>query len=96
MSTATNYQRRQEHLRSIMQRSGWSALLVTHLPNIRYLCGFTGSAGVLAFARRQSAFFSDGRYRQQAAEEVVAQHVVTDGPPLRNASQWLARQKPSA
>ena len=96
MSNATHYQRRQEHLRGIMQRSGWSALLVTDLPNVRYLCGFTGSAGVLGFTRRHSAFFSDGRYRQQAAEEVVAQHVVTDGPPLRNASQWLARQKPSA
>src|SRR5438477_8875560 len=96
MSNATHYQRRQEHLRGIMQRSGWSALLVTDLPNVRYLCGFTGSAGVLGFTRRHSAFFSDGRYRQQAAEEVVAQHVVTDGPPLRTAGQWLARQKPSA
>src|SRR5438067_4043342 len=93
MSNATHYQRRQEHLRGIMQRSGWSATLVTHLPNIRYLCGFTGSAGVLALTRQHSAFFSDGRYRQQAADEVVAQRIVTDGPPLRNAAAWLARQK---
>jgi Xaa-Pro aminopeptidase len=63
-----------------MHRARVEAMLVTHLPNIRYLCGFTGSAGVLlvhSTARAVSAiFFTDGRYTQQATEEVQAARVV--------------------
>src|SRR2546421_12994041 len=88
------WNRRQRSLRAAMQQAEWSAMLVTHLPNVRYLCGFTGSAGVLALTRRHSAFFTDGRYRQQAAQEVAAERLVTDGPPLKNAVAWLARQHP--
>jgi Xaa-Pro aminopeptidase len=44
--------------------------LVTHLPNIRYLCGFTGSAGALLVSERGATFFTDGRYIVQARAEV--------------------------
>ena len=50
------------------------ALLVTHLPDVRWLCGFTGSNAalvVLAQEKRLSArLFTDGRYTAQAAQEV--------------------------
>jgi Xaa-Pro aminopeptidase len=46
------------------------AVLITHLPNIRYLCGFSGSAGVLAVTQREAFFFTDGRYTEQARTEV--------------------------
>ena len=46
------------------------ALLVTRLPNIRYLCGFTGSAGMLLVARDTVTFVSDGRYEEQSRHEV--------------------------
>jgi len=46
------------------------ALLIGHLPNIRYLCGFSGSAGLLVISDRQSEFFTDGRYTVQSREEV--------------------------
>jgi Xaa-Pro aminopeptidase len=53
------------------------ALLVSHLPNIRYLTGFTGSAGLLlTLAGGQRRFFTDGRYREQAAQEVRGTRVV--------------------
>jgi Xaa-Pro aminopeptidase len=54
-------------------------MLVTHLPNIRYLCGFSGSAGVLlvpANERSKPVFYTDGRYTQQAADEVRNARVV--------------------
>ena len=47
------------------------ALLVTHLPNVRYLCGFSGSAGVLFVERFRATLFTDSRYTFQAREEVV-------------------------
>src|SRR5215471_6624878 len=69
-----NYQARQKNLAADLRNGGLDALLVTHLPNVRYLCGFTGTAGVLlvqAGARSHKlTFYTDGRYTQQAREEV--------------------------
>lgn len=47
-----------------------NALLVTHLPNIRYLCGFTGSAGILLVEHSRATLFTDSRYTLQARQEV--------------------------
>ena len=46
------------------------ALLVTHLPNIRYLCGFTGSAAILLVEQSRATLFTDSRYALQARQEV--------------------------
>jgi len=46
------------------------ALLVTHLPNVRYLTSFTGSAGVVLVTRDVLVFTTDGRYRTQADEQL--------------------------
>ncbi len=48
------------------------ALLVTRLPNVRYLTGFTGSAGVVLVTAHELHFVTDGRYRTQAAEQLDA------------------------
>ncbi len=66
-----DYAARQARLRKALAEKNVDALLVTHLPNVRYLCGFTGSAGMLLVAAaRKSVFITDGRYREQAREEV--------------------------
>ncbi len=65
-----DYSARQARLREALAGKNVDALLVTHLPNVRYLCGFTGSAGLLLVAARKSVFITDGRYREQAAHEV--------------------------
>jgi Xaa-Pro aminopeptidase len=59
-----------ERLRRAAGKDGPRALLVTHLPNVRWLCGFTGSAGSLLVAPREAVFFTDFRYREQGAREV--------------------------
>ncbi len=46
------------------------ALLVTALSNVRYLAGFSGSAGALLLERGHATFFTDFRYQEQAAQEV--------------------------
>jgi Xaa-Pro aminopeptidase len=75
-----NFIARQQKLAAALRKAGLDALLVTHLPNVRYLCGFTGTAGALlvqAGARTQKAtFYTDGRYTQQAHEEVQSAKVV--------------------
>ncbi len=58
---------------------GAEGLLVTTLVNVRYLTGFTGSNGaLLLFADGSGTFLTDGRYRDQATDEVPdLDHVIT-------------------
>ena len=65
-----NFQARQQNLRHQLVSVKVDALLVSHLPNIRYLCGFTGSAGFLLVTQKDSIFFTDVRYDTQAHTEV--------------------------
>jgi Xaa-Pro aminopeptidase len=57
-------------LRHRIEESGASAAVVTHLPNIFYLTGFTGSAGILYVEPNRATLFTDGRYTVQAKEEL--------------------------
>src|SRR5436309_2558153 len=71
-----NFLARQQQLREHLATTRFDALLISHLPNIRYLCGFTGSAGLLLVEKSQCAFFTDVRYDTQAHEEVKAAKVM--------------------
>jgi Xaa-Pro aminopeptidase len=85
--------RRMGALRRKLTRAGLPGLLVTHLPDIRYLCGFTGSGGAVAVTRRAARLFTDGRYTAQAEQEVRAAQVqIVSGSPAVAAVQWLAAQ----
>ena len=80
-------------LRRKLRRAGLSGLVVTHLPDVRYLSGFTGSSAALAVTGRSVRLFTDSRYTSQAAEEVSAAKVdIVSGPPAVSAVQWLAAQ----
>jgi len=80
-------------LRRKLTRAGLSGLLVTHLPDVRYLSGFTGSNAALAITRFQARLFTDGRYRAQAEEEVQAADVeIATGSAVVAAVQWIAAQ----
>jgi Xaa-Pro aminopeptidase len=59
-------------VRERFDTAGVDVLVVTHLPNVRYLTGFTGSAGTLLVGRDALLFVTDGRYRTQATEQLVA------------------------
>ena len=71
-----DYAARQGKLREHLATTRFDGLLISHLPNIRYLCGFTGSAGLLLVEEKGSVFFTDVRYDTQAHEEVKAAKVV--------------------
>jgi Xaa-Pro aminopeptidase len=80
-------------LRRKLTRAGLPGLLVTFPPDIRYLCGFTGSNAALAVTRRAARLFTDGRYTAQAAQEVQAARVeIVATQPAVSAVQWLAAQ----
>ena len=88
-----------DHLRRIgalrrkLNRAGLQGLLVTHLPDVRYLSGFTGSSAALAVTRYKARLFTDGRYKTQAGEETRgAQVEIAAGPVASAAAQWLGAQ----
>jgi len=74
------------------------SLLISHLPNVNYLCGFTGSAAVLMVGERGCILFTDGRYRTQAKEELNAAQArgvtiaIARKSPAVAAAEWLAER----
>jgi Xaa-Pro aminopeptidase len=63
---------RATRLRGSLGEAGCEALLVTRLPNVRYLTGFTGSAGMLLVAPTELLLITDGRYQTQSREQLDA------------------------
>lgn len=57
-------------LRQSLDRDGIDGLLITDLANVRYLSGFTGSAGFLMITKRHFIFVTDFRYQEQARKQV--------------------------
>lgn len=51
---------------------------MTHLPNVRYLCGFTGSAGILLVESAKSTLFTDSRYTLQVQQETAGARVAVE------------------
>ncbi len=60
---------RRERLRLIAREAGVEGVLVTHLVNVRYLTGFTGSNAALLLTERAAVLATDGRYTIQADRE---------------------------
>ncbi len=61
---------RRARLASRLVELGADGFLITRLPNVRYLTGFTGSNGQLLLTPSDAAFFTDGRYTEQGRHEV--------------------------
>jgi Xaa-Pro aminopeptidase len=88
MATPNHPARLRAFAQALRRRSIGSAL-VNHAANIRYLCGFTGSAGILGISNGEARMFTDGRYTTQAAHEVQGADVVIDRSPTKAALSWL-------
>jgi len=63
---------RATRVRAGFETDGVDALLVTRLPNVRYLTGFTGSAGMVALTPDALVLVTDGRYAEQSREQLAA------------------------
>lgn len=73
--------RRLDTIRQLADEAGAEAALVTHAADVRWAVGFTGSNALLAVTPTAAHLVTDGRYRQQAADEVREAEVhVAPGP----------------
>ena len=57
------------------------AILLSALSNVRWACGFTGSNGLLLVSSEEAFFVTDGRYTEQAQQEVdgAEVHIASNG-----------------
>jgi Xaa-Pro aminopeptidase len=86
-----NHRARLRLLEQWLEAERLDGVLITHMPNVRYLCGFTGSSGVLTFSEGAWLFCTDGRYTEQAKTEVVGSRVLVRAqPPLIHAARQSA------
>jgi Xaa-Pro aminopeptidase len=69
---------RADRVRTAADEQGCDAIVVSDPTNIRYLTGFTGSAGVLVVRDADLVLVTDGRYREQAADQLATARVPAD------------------
>jgi Xaa-Pro aminopeptidase len=62
--------RRIARLREALKREKLDGLLVSGPSNVRYLCGYTGSNGLMLVTRTGAWFYTDFRYKEQIRTEV--------------------------
>jgi Xaa-Pro aminopeptidase len=91
----SRHQARLGRLRESLARISADAILVSHLPNVRYLSGFSGSAGLLLVSADAVTFFTDSRYTIQASHEVSAASIKIAKKGLLKAAGELLRSRRS-
>jgi Xaa-Pro aminopeptidase len=90
----TNPISRLKRLRQALDRAGAGALLETHLPNVYYLCGFSGDSGALLVDPSSATLFTDGRFTTQAKEETRGIRIhIHKGPLLEAVGDHLRGRK---
>lgn len=88
---ATEYAARRQQLLAEFQQRRIDTMLVTALPNVRYLAGFTGSNGALLVSASRAILFTDPRYQTQAPLESDCDVKIASGPLLIEVSKWFKR-----
>src|SRR3984957_19302641 len=85
-----NLKARKKRAVAAAKTAGVDGLLVTHLPDVRYLCGFTGSNAALVLTGGRAVLFTDGRYTSQAkAEASRTRVVIAKKPSVIAACEWI-------
>ena len=62
--------KRIDKVRQEISLKNLDGIYVSNITNVRYLTGFSGSAGSLLILENDSHFFTDGRYTEQVKEQV--------------------------
>ena len=89
-----NFRLRKMRALATAKAAGVDGLLVTHLPDVRYLSGFTGSNAALVLTSGRAVLFTDGRYTGQAKAEAVGSRVViAKESAVATACKWMENAK---
>ncbi len=78
---------------ALLEEHRLDALLVSGLPNVRYLTSFTGSNAMVLVFRSGALLFTDPRYALQAPAEADCRVKVSTGRILADVASALARRR---
>ncbi|MCI0450030.1 MAG: aminopeptidase P family N-terminal domain-containing protein, partial [Chlorobi bacterium] len=59
-----------EKIKEILDELSLDAFYITHIPNIRYITGFSGSSAIVIVTKGKNYFITDFRYKEQSAKQV--------------------------
>lgn len=65
------------------------AFYITHIPNIRYFSGFTGSSAYILITKEKNYFFTDFRYKEQSAKQVKNYEITIDFSPTEKIKELI-------
>jgi Xaa-Pro aminopeptidase len=85
------FESRRHKLRPLLREARVDAMLITALPNVRYLGGFTGSNAALLITAERELLFTDPRYQTQAPRESDCEVKIAKGPLIREVLKWTKR-----
>jgi Xaa-Pro aminopeptidase len=84
---------RRERLLERLPEFNVQSLLISSLPNIRYLSGFTGSNALLLVSAGQTVLFTDPRYTIQSRQEADCHVSVAKGSLYDAAAKAIAKAR---
>jgi len=93
MTGRARIRQRLARLREALERARVDALLITSVPNVTYLSGFTGEDSALMVTGRQSVLITDSRYTEQAGAECPEARVHEHRQGLLGAVTRLVRRR---
>ncbi len=88
-----NFSHRIAAVRKKLSRLKADAFLCSGLSNVRYLTGYTGSAGMVLISAEGAWFFTDFRYQTQAKEQVQGYDILISKRGLSDKAAQVARKK---
>jgi len=91
LANSSPFSARREGVIPSLHEGKAQAFLITALPNVRYLTGFTGSNGALLLTPDRALLFTDPRYGTQAPQESDCEVKIAKGPLLKEVSKWIKR-----
>ena len=91
MEQQTEFSARRERLLASMKQAQAGAFVVSALPNVRYLSGFTGSNASLLVTGTRTLLFTDPRYEIQASLESDCEVKIAKGPLTKELLKWARR-----
>src|SRR3569833_2288831 len=92
-----DFSARQKRFQRTLHDERLDGFVVTHPANLRYLCGYTGSNGLLLFLGGRRTIFTDGRYTQQAREQVIGVRVIiSKGALIIDAAAMMSKRRSAA
>jgi Xaa-Pro aminopeptidase len=65
-----------QKLKTLLNELSLDAFYVTHIPNIRYISGFSGSSANIIITKNTDYFLTDFRYKDQSAREVSGFEII--------------------